>query len=188
MFHVNNEVSSSQLIHTCIKPLLGEQFYCTSVYGTSEAPQREFLFKQLVDIADHMLKPWIVLGDFNCVAYFSERIERLVRLKEIQPLRQCMFEYGLKNVKYISLISMMGTAVFLVRLIGCFAMRNGKVFGLILKLVFFLREPLIMPPCFLVSSNVAKGEVASNFATIGLRKTNSFLLLRRFGVRRCMDI
>ena len=88
MFHVNIEVSSSHLIRTCIKPFLGEQFYCTFLYGASEAPQREFLFKQLVDIVDHMLKPWIVLGDFSCVAHFSERTGRLVTLKEIQPLRQ----------------------------------------------------------------------------------------------------
>lgn len=34
--------------------------------------------------------PWIILGDFNCVANLNELKGSLVRLTEVQPLRDCM--------------------------------------------------------------------------------------------------
>lgn len=44
--------------------------------------------------------PWIILGEFNCVANLDERLGSPVRLVEVQPLRDCTAFCGVHDLKY----------------------------------------------------------------------------------------
>lgn len=44
--------------------------------------------------------PWIVLGDFNCIAHFDERVGSPVRLAEVQPLRDCLAVCVVHDLNY----------------------------------------------------------------------------------------
>lgn len=57
------------------------------------------MFKNLSVNANIMLLPWIVLGDFNCIAHFNERTGRAIKLKEILPLRSYMDFCDLQDMK-----------------------------------------------------------------------------------------
>ena len=43
--------------------------------------------------------PWIVMGDFNCIANLNERIGQKTRLHEIEPLRSRMGNCDIHNLK-----------------------------------------------------------------------------------------
>ena len=79
---------SSQLIHLACKPATGHPFYCSFVYGFNDKYERLKLFQFLGFMP--CAGPWIVLGDFNCVANIDERLGQPVRLHKVLPLRQCM--------------------------------------------------------------------------------------------------
>ena len=44
------------------------------------------LFEQLRDVVDSS-RPWILLGDFNCIANYDERVSQAARPPEVLPLR-----------------------------------------------------------------------------------------------------
>ena len=88
---------SKQLMHIEVKPVVGDIYLCTVVYGASSRHERGELFRGL-DIACVVDKPWLVLGDFNCKANFNEPIEHRVMNSEIQPLKGCMMNCGLHDI------------------------------------------------------------------------------------------
>lgn len=77
---------SDQLIHLEVTSRMGARFMCTFVYGSNCRKERLSLFHQLADISRSCCLPWLVLGDFNCVANLTERIGAPVRLHEVAPL------------------------------------------------------------------------------------------------------
>lgn len=90
---------SSQIIHAEIKPLVGEKFHCTFVYGASDKKGREDLFDQLGHIKFHTTGPWLVTGDFNCIAHMDERMGQRPRHHELAPLKNCMANCELHDLK-----------------------------------------------------------------------------------------
>ena len=77
---------SNQIVHLEINPAIGESFLCSFVYGDNSASNRSILFHQLAAL--HINGPWIVLGDFNCLAGMDECTGHAVRLQETIPLRR----------------------------------------------------------------------------------------------------
>ena len=43
--------------------------------------------------------PWIVMGDFNCIANLNERVGQKPHLHKIEPLRRCMENYEIHDLK-----------------------------------------------------------------------------------------
>lgn len=82
--------SSSQIIHIEVSPLVGEKFHCSFVYGASDKKGRKELFDHLGCIKQHVTVPWLVMGDFNCIANIEERMGQRPRHHELEPLRNCM--------------------------------------------------------------------------------------------------
>ncbi|XP_057539564.1 uncharacterized protein LOC130817725 [Amaranthus tricolor] len=80
----------SQYIHLQVSPTVGSNFLCTLVYGATDKNTRSELLNHLEDIRKQISKPWIILGDFNCIANLNERIGTIPRLTETIPLRHCM--------------------------------------------------------------------------------------------------
>lgn len=97
---VNIVTCSSQLIHISVTPKNNPSFFCTFVYGASEKNARLQLFQVLHALSLNISLAWIIMGDFNCIANFDERRGQPVRLHEIQPLRDCMMECGVRDLHY----------------------------------------------------------------------------------------
>ena len=66
---------SSQLIHLAATLDRGSSFFCSFVYGFNDKNGRLAMFQQLADLL--CAGPWIVLGDFNCLANLNERQDNL---------------------------------------------------------------------------------------------------------------
>ena len=81
---------SSQVIHIKVTPLTGEKIQCSFVYGASDKNGREDLFDQLANLKQQIMGPWLVIGDFNCIANLDERLGQRPRYHELEPLRRCM--------------------------------------------------------------------------------------------------
>ena len=81
-------------------PNNGDSFLCTLVYGSTTTQKRLQLFSVLQEMRKSINSPWILLGDFNCVANLDERIGSPVRLAEVQPLRDCMAVCNVHDLKH----------------------------------------------------------------------------------------
>ena len=57
------------------------------------------MLSDLETIGAMMTDPWLVMGDFNCIANLNERIGQKPRLHKIKPLRNCMGNYGIHDLK-----------------------------------------------------------------------------------------
>ena len=64
------------------------------MYGSSDKHKRQHMLYDLRVMSQIITSPWIILGDFNCVANLDERIGSPVRLAEVQPFRDCMAMSG----------------------------------------------------------------------------------------------
>ena len=53
----------------------------------------------LEGIAEGVSKPWVVLGDYNCVLNREEIIGTVVRDSEVVPFRRCVSKCGLDDMK-----------------------------------------------------------------------------------------
>ena len=96
--NVNILFMSGQIFHLDIITIIGEAFLCSFVYGDNTASIRSDLFQQLVSL--HVNGPWLVMGDFNCLAGLDECTGHAVRLQETIPLRRCMETCGLHDLRF----------------------------------------------------------------------------------------
>ncbi|XP_056691809.1 uncharacterized protein [Spinacia oleracea] len=91
---------SSQLIHCLVCPKNGSvDFCCTFVYAFNQSKEREDLWRDLCGLGIGVHKPWIVLGDFNCVLNIDERVGAPVRHQSMVTFRNCVDICGLEDVK-----------------------------------------------------------------------------------------
>lgn len=96
---VNIIACSSQLMHVEVKPTHGVAFSCTIVYGATSKHVRLELLQHLEALRSLCNGPWIILGDFNCIANLNERIGQAVRLSKILPLKTCMENCNMHDMK-----------------------------------------------------------------------------------------
>ncbi|XP_056685778.1 uncharacterized protein [Spinacia oleracea] len=90
---------SSQMIHCLVCPRNShKEFFCTSVYAFNHNNERVALWKDLCGIGGNMNKPWVVMGDFNCVLNVEERIGAPVRHQSMVDFRNCVTCCGLEDV------------------------------------------------------------------------------------------
>ncbi|XP_021837778.2 uncharacterized protein [Spinacia oleracea] len=88
----------SQLIHCQITPR-GDvgSFFATFVYGFNTTADRIPLWNSLVNLAPSAA--WIIMGDFNAIMEFEDKIGSPVRFTDILPMRQYMATCQLNVVK-----------------------------------------------------------------------------------------
>ena len=91
---------TSQLIHCLVCPKSGSvDFCCTFVYAFNQSKEREDLWRDLCGLGIGVHKPWIVMGDFNCVLNIDERVGAPVRHHSMVAFRNCVDICGLEDVK-----------------------------------------------------------------------------------------
>lgn len=90
---------SSQLIHVLVIPRNAKPFYCSFVYGANDKKERQTLFQYIQNVSCNIDKPWLIGGDFNCVAHINERLGSVVRIAETLPLRTCMMQCSIFDLK-----------------------------------------------------------------------------------------
>ncbi|XP_056698158.1 uncharacterized protein [Spinacia oleracea] len=91
---------TSQLIHCLVCPKSGSvDFCCTFVYAFNQSKEKEDLWRDLCGLGIGVHKPWIILGDFNCVLNIDERVGAPVRHQSMVAFRNCVDICGLEDVK-----------------------------------------------------------------------------------------
>ncbi|XP_062113923.1 uncharacterized protein LOC133824924 [Humulus lupulus] len=101
MFIVNILKCTSQLMHLDVISLASkEQFLVTYVYAMNEENGRAILWTDLKDIADKVNGPWLILGDFNDILSFEERISGTKRQKCSGAFKNCVEYCKVGDVKF----------------------------------------------------------------------------------------
>ncbi|GAA0156707.1 hypothetical protein LIER_14134 [Lithospermum erythrorhizon] len=89
-----------QLLHSKITPNKNSvPFYVTTIYAASDPSDRKNLWASFCSIADDML-PWLVLGDFNCVADHDEYIGCKTQ-RGLEDFTDCIASCPLVDAGYI---------------------------------------------------------------------------------------
>ncbi|PKU82136.1 hypothetical protein MA16_Dca004154 [Dendrobium catenatum] len=57
---------STQFIHGIVSTPHSASFALTAVYAANSLAERISLWKELAQIAEGMVCPWVIMGDFNC--------------------------------------------------------------------------------------------------------------------------
>ena len=90
---------SCQIIHLVVSPHVGDSFACSFVYGATDKNERGIMLTELETIGATVTRPWIVMGDFNYIANLNERVGQKPHLHKIEPLRRCMENYEIHDLK-----------------------------------------------------------------------------------------
>lgn len=98
-FTVNLLHSSDQYIHCQITVVDGNTCIYTFMYAHNEEKDRKILWEDLKAIADSADDPWVIRGDVNALMNVNERIGAKVKEHEVAPIRNCMIQCGLEEVK-----------------------------------------------------------------------------------------
>ncbi|XP_062100119.1 uncharacterized protein LOC133805997 [Humulus lupulus] len=102
MFTVNVLNCTSQLMHLDVTSLAGkEQFLVTYVYEMNDEQGRDILWTDLKDIADKVIGPWLLLGDFNDILSVEERIGGNMRQRCSRAFKTCVDYCKVEDVKSI---------------------------------------------------------------------------------------
>ncbi|XP_074304161.1 uncharacterized protein LOC141638873 [Silene latifolia] len=90
---------SAQVVHlslTCIQNAI--QWHCSVVYGFNKNADRRAPWQSLLDIHSTIHGPWMIMGDFNNVLSFDERIGAAVTMAEVKDLQDCVDSCGLYDL------------------------------------------------------------------------------------------
>ncbi|KAL2904673.1 Tetratricopeptide repeat protein 23-like [Bienertia sinuspersici] len=100
-FTVGIQHMIDQLVQCVVNPNGGgPEFYTTFSYAHNDAGAREKLWKDLEQLYSKMTRPWLLMGDFNCVINLEERLGSAVRVSEMDPPRRCFELCGLQDIPY----------------------------------------------------------------------------------------
>lgn len=93
----------AQRIHVKVQHILTkEAFQLTVVYGYNQLHARQSLWEDLKRIADSMLEPWLVIGDFNNVLSVEDRRGgQPVLAHEFQAFNECIDQCMLSQMRWI---------------------------------------------------------------------------------------
>lgn len=74
----------------------------TFVYAYNLGSQRQQLWTDLVNISGAIVSPWLCLGDFNIIRYFSERQSSVdPNLNDMNDFSSCLHTCALDDVPFI---------------------------------------------------------------------------------------
>ncbi|PKU68127.1 Putative ribonuclease H protein [Dendrobium catenatum] len=69
-----NPISSSyQHIHGILSVGSFPPIFLTVIYAANSAEERKYLWDQIIAVSTNMDHPWIIMGDFNCYRYDTEK-------------------------------------------------------------------------------------------------------------------
>ncbi|KAH0652460.1 hypothetical protein KY289_030138 [Solanum tuberosum] len=92
--------SSSQYIHRIVKVYRDSMdFQFTAIYGLHNIRDRGVLWADLKAIADQMLDPWLIMGDFNTILHIEDRSNGApVQEAEIRDFNNFLVETGMMEI------------------------------------------------------------------------------------------
>ncbi|XP_057444772.1 uncharacterized protein LOC130737018 [Lotus japonicus] len=94
--------SHRQLVHLRIKPNNGQpHFLVTFVYGSPNVSLRDFLWRELRQLASHITEPWVVMGDFNTYLHASDKVGGgPPNMLSMSKFRNCIEECSLSDLGF----------------------------------------------------------------------------------------
>ncbi|XP_074288829.1 uncharacterized protein LOC141613981 [Silene latifolia] len=99
IFNVSIIKKEVQVIHLHVSHLQsGYAWVCSMVYGCNKDSDRHDLWNSLIQMKANYLEPWIVMGDFNNVLHFDERIGSSVTAAEVRAFQDCVDVCGLYDL------------------------------------------------------------------------------------------
>ncbi|XP_062104389.1 uncharacterized protein LOC133815585 [Humulus lupulus] len=97
-FYVDICETTSQYIHTWIKPKYTEGFATTFIYAHNEVRGRDVLWADLKLISSNQVNPWILMGDFNSIMRPDERIRARKLATDYKTLRDFVDFCGIMDI------------------------------------------------------------------------------------------
>lgn len=99
-FQCNILYVSSQLIQCYVQPSGGAgSFFFSLIYSFNHGVSRKLVWKDLEDLSQNIMGPWMIVADFNCVISPEERIRAVVRPHETFDLQKCMIACGMRDLQ-----------------------------------------------------------------------------------------
>ncbi|XP_074292480.1 uncharacterized protein LOC141619355 [Silene latifolia] len=99
LFNVNVIQKEVQVMHLHVTHLeSGFAWVCSMVYGCNKDFDRRELWRYLVQMKASCMDPWLVMGDFNNVLHFDERIGSNITSAETREFQECMKMCGLYDL------------------------------------------------------------------------------------------
>ena len=99
VFTVDIRMCTSQLIHCFIQTQQKTEFCMTCVYAFNEDSRRIDLWRDLECLAQNMVTPWLVVGDFNDVLELNERMGRHLQRRNSEHFKNCIQRCLLEDIK-----------------------------------------------------------------------------------------
>lgn len=89
--------SNSQYIHCCVN----KSWFVTFIYGSLQHQPWMLLWNRLARLADNILGPWLVMGDFNNLLLPSEKVgSNRFNMKHASEFQQMMDAAGLQELGF----------------------------------------------------------------------------------------
>ncbi|XP_074292581.1 uncharacterized protein LOC141619461 [Silene latifolia] len=88
-----------QVIHLKVTHLAsGSTWVNSMIYGCNKDQERKDLWASLLQIKTGLSDPWLIMGDFNNVLHFDERIGSPVSMAEVREFQDCVDRCGLYDL------------------------------------------------------------------------------------------
>ncbi|KAK9672338.1 hypothetical protein RND81_12G094100 [Saponaria officinalis] len=97
--HVLCLMYDAQYIHMEVTDLsTSVKYFCTFIYAFNSVQERKALWAALIDIANGVDGPWLIVGDFNCVLSPLERLGGKTSDEEMNDFQECIDRCGLLTI------------------------------------------------------------------------------------------
>ncbi|XP_020693242.1 uncharacterized protein LOC110107336 [Dendrobium catenatum] len=97
--------TSSQVIHGIVESGSLHPIYLSVVYAANDPDERKVLWEDLIGISDSINLPWMVMGDFNCCRFHSEKAGgNSLSTDRLGELNNFLFDAGLQDLASVGLI------------------------------------------------------------------------------------
>ena len=99
IFTVDIQNCTDQLIHCLVQLRSREWCFITCVYGCNTEKERKELWSDLEKIAGVVTRSWLVIGNFNNILEYGERIGRRAHKHISWDFKECVNVCGLEDIK-----------------------------------------------------------------------------------------
>uniref|UniRef100_A0A803P117 Reverse transcriptase domain-containing protein n=1 Tax=Cannabis sativa TaxID=3483 RepID=A0A803P117_CANSA len=100
MYTLDIKKCSAQMIHCIAQPNQNtRRFNITFVYGFNDEKGRDMLWQDLKELQDGIMEPWMIVGEFNEILSYEERIGRRNHRRPSEKFQECVAHWGMEDLK-----------------------------------------------------------------------------------------
>ncbi|PKU62559.1 Putative ribonuclease H protein [Dendrobium catenatum] len=96
---------SSQIIHGTFSSGSSPPIVLTVIYAANLPEDRKELWDNLLTLSHSINLPWVIMGDFNCCRFESEKVGGVPLVQgRLDELNNCIFDCGLQDLASVGLL------------------------------------------------------------------------------------